>query len=134
MGYNNMLTYSVRLEAQPGGIMPELHLKRGMTSAMVKLLVPPGNTLVNASAKQCVLKAALPDGTELFATGFSQMEERNVCVNFYSATVRKMCAAEGSYKCTLTILDTNRQVTRTTYSNQEFLTVLPFAVTVHKSA
>lgn len=134
MGYNNMLTYSVRLEAQPGGIMPELHLKQGMTSAMVKLLVPPGETLVSASSKQCVIKAVLPDGTDFFATGFSQMEERNVCVNIYSANVRKMNAVAGSYKCTLTILDTNKSVTRTTYKDQDFLTVLPFTVIVHKSA
>ena len=134
MGYNNMLTYSVRLESQPGGVMPELHLKEGVTSAMVKLLVPPKETLVNASAKQCVIKALLPNGEELFATGFSQLEERNVCVKLYSATVRKMNAKKGSYKCTLTILNTNRQVTRSTYMDQDFLTVLPFTVIVHKKA
>ena len=83
MSASEMLKHTLRLEAQPGGIRPELQLKKNTTSSAVMLIVPPGTVLTNASQKRCVIKATLPNGTELhpFAlkaqAGFGKGGEKN---------------------------------------------------------
>ena len=134
MSARNMLTHTLRLEAQPGGIRPELRLKKNTQSAEVMLIVPPGAVLTNANQKRCVIRATLPDGTELFETGFTEMIRREVAAEIQRPQVNRMTAAEGRYKCTLTILDTTEAVTRATYMDYDFLTVLPFTVNVYKRA
>ena len=49
-------------------------------------------------------------------------------------TVRELSKAAGTYRCTLTLLDTDSHPTRETYQNYNFLTVLPFTVIVHEKA
>ena len=134
MGVSDMIKYTIRLESQPGGIRPELRLKTGTTSAGLMLIIPPKNVLVNAEHKRCVLMAKLPDGTDLFVTGYTEITRREISASFFNATVSSMAVAEGRYKCTLTILDTNAQLTRETYKDYNFLTVLPFTVIVSKRA
>ena len=90
--------------------------------------------LTNASQKRCVIRAVLPNGTELFETGFTEMIRREVAAEIQRPQVTRMTAAEGRYKCTLTILDTTEAVSRETYMNYDFLTVLPFTVNVYKRA
>lgn len=134
MSASNMLTHTLRLDRQPGGIMPELRLKKNTKSVEVMLIVPPGTTLTDARQKRCVIKATLPNGTELFETGFTEMIRREVAAEIQRPQVTRMTAAEGSYKCTLTILDTTEAVSRETYMDYDFLTVLPFTVIVYERA
>ena len=134
MSASNMLKQTLRLEAQPGGIRPELRMKKNTTSSEVMLIVPPGSVLTNAGQKRCVIRAVLPDGTELFETDFTEMYRRELAVEIQRPQVTRMTAVEGSYRCTLTILNTRDSVTRTTYMNYDFLTVLPFTVNVYKRA
>lgn len=134
MSARNMLTHTLRLDRQPGGIMPELRLKKDTQSAEVMLIVPPGTVLTGAGQKRCVIKATLPDGTELFETGFTEMIRREVAAELQRPQVTRMTVAEGRYKCTLTILDTTEAVSRATYMNYGFLTVLPFTVIVYERA
>ena len=134
MSARNMLTHTLRLDRQPGGIMPELRLKKNTRSAEVLLIVPPGTVLTGAGQKRCVIKATLPDGTELFETGFTEMIRREVAAEIQRPQVTRMTAAEGRYKCTLTILDTTEAVSRATYMDYDFLTVLPFTVIVYERA
>ena len=81
-----------------------------------------------------MIRAVLPNGTELFETGFTEMIRREVAAEIQRPQVTRMTAAEGRYKCTLTILDTTEAVSRETYMNYDFLTVLPFTVNVYKRA
>jgi len=134
MSASNMLKQTLRLEAQPGGIRPELRMKKNTTSSEVMLIVPPGSVLTNAGQKRCVIRAVLPDGTELFETDFTEMYRRELAVEIQRPQVTRMTAVEGSYRCTLTILNTTEAVTRATYMNYDFLTVLPFTVNVYKRA
>ena len=134
MNASEMLKHTLRLEAQPGGVRPELRLKKNTTSSAVMLIIPPGTALANANKKRCVIRATLPNGTELFETGFTEMIRREVAAEIQRPQVTRMTAAEGSYKCTLTILDTTEAVSRETYMNYDFLTVLPFTVNVYKRA
>ena len=134
MSASNMLTHTLRLDRQPGGIMPELRLKKNTKSAEVMLIVPPGTALTGAQQKRCVIKATLPDGTELFETAFTEMIRREIAAEIQRPQVTRMTAAEGSYKCTLTILDTTEAVSRETYMDYDFLTVLPFTVIVYERA
>ncbi len=134
MSASNMLKQTLRLEAQPGGIRPELRMKKNTRSAEVMLIVPPGSVLTNASQKRCVIRAVLPDGTELFETDFTEMYRRELAVEIQRPQVTRMTAVEGSYRCTLTILDTTEAVSRATYMNYGFLTVLPFTVIVYERA
>ena len=76
----------------------------------------------------------MPNGSEVFITGFTSWDNHNIQVPIYQQNVKKMLEAEGSFKCTLTILDTDSSVTRSSYMSYGFLTVLPFTVIVHKGA
>ena len=57
MAYNNMLTYAVRLDQQTGGVMPEVHLKQGMTSTRIRLQINPRDHLINANSKAVIFRA-----------------------------------------------------------------------------
>lgn len=131
MSASNMLTHTLRLERQPGGVMPELRLKKNTRSAEVMLIVPPGAALTEAGQKRCVIKATLPDGTALFETSFTQLVRREIAAEISRPAVGRMTAAVGEYKCTLTILNTANAVSRSDYMNYDFLTVLPFTVIVY---
>ena len=48
--------------------------------------------------------------------------------------MKELAKVAGTYRCTLTLLDTNVHPTRETYMNHNFVTVLPFTVVVHKKA
>ena len=52
MSASEMLKHTLRLEAQPGGIRPELRLKKNTRSAEVMLIVPPGTVLTGAGQKR----------------------------------------------------------------------------------
>ena len=134
MSASNMLTHTLRLDRQPGGIMPELRLKKNTQSVEVMLIVPPGTVLTDARQKRCVIRATLPDGTELFETAFTEMIRREVVAEIQRPQVTRMTAVVGEYKCTLTILDTTEAVSRETYMDYDFLTVLPFTVIVYERA
>ena len=134
MASNSMLTYTVRLDQQPGGIPPEIHLKQGADSMNIQFIIAPGDTLTDVNAKRCVIRGTRPDGSALFITSFSVWENHEIMVSLYSYDIKKLVATAGEYKCTLTILDVNAQVTRETYMNYDFLTVIPFTVIVHQAA
>ena len=134
MGVTNMLTYTLRLDQQPGGVSPELHLKQNADSVYIQFIITPGSTLTNAIPKRCVVKGIRPDGAELFLTCFSQWLDHELSVTLYRDNVRRMVPAIGAYRCTLTILDTDASVTRENYMNYDCLTVLPFTVIVHEAA
>ena len=134
MASNSMLTYTVRLDQQPGGVSPEIHLKQGANSMNIQFILSPSTTLINANAKRCVIRGTRPDGSAVFITSFSVWENHEIMVSLYSYDITKLVAVPGEYKCTLTILDVNAQVTRETYMNYDFLTVLPFTVIVHQAA
>ena len=141
MGAGNMLERSVHLEVQPGGIKPELHLKQGTTSMRIRLLVPTPSIAAPTGGipsdyiyKPCVIRGTRPDGEAIFCTSSLTVENRRMCARIYEQNVRIMAAVEGSYKCTLTIVDTRDTVRRENYMNYNFLTVLPFTVVVEPRA
>ena len=134
MGIRNMMTYDLRLECQPGGVIPGLHLKKGTGSTYLVILIPRDDILVSAEFKRCVLKAFLPNGTDLFISGFTGVTDHMISVEISNGNVKRMAEAAGTYKCTLTILNTSNTVTRSTYMNFDLLTVLPFNVFVHERA
>ena len=134
MAFNNMLTITVQLEQQPGGISPELHLKEGSTAVNVHLLLLKGKALVDVKQKYCVIRGIKPDGKELFLTSFSGLYDDRIQVQLYAGDVSQMASAAGTYRCTMTILNTTTKPTRSNYMNYDFLTVLPFTVIVHEKA
>ena len=134
MAYNNMLTYAIRLNQETGGVMPEVHLKQGMTSMRIRLQINPRNHLIDANTKSCVFRAVLPDGTDFFSTGSTSFVDTELTVTLFNQDVERMTRAVGRYRCTLTILDSAQQANRQNYINRDFLTVLPFTVIVHKAA
>lgn len=137
MSKNNMMQTIIHLEEQPGGIIPELHLKEGAVAMSVLLRIPNSDNLRNVYQKRAVLKGIRPDGSDLFISLFTQGrygETGFVQVDLLNYDVRKLAAAAGRYRCTLTILDTKNTVNRNTYMNYDFQTVLPFTVIVHEKA
>ena len=139
MGYNNMVTRTVTLYNSPGGIMPELHLKKipknGNYSLYLRIIIESfGDNTSNETYKRCILRAVLPNGDDLFITGFSGTSNHKTVINIYDYSFSKICSKAGKYKCTLTILDSGVSVTRKNYMDQDFHTVLPFWIIVHERA
>lgn len=131
---NEMLTITIHLDLLPGGVSPELHLKEGSSNVAVNLLVLRSKDLVDAKGIRCVIRGIRADGEDIFLTAFSGFSDSKVQVTLDSSAVSKMAGAAGTYKCTLTLLDTGSNVNRETYKNYNFLTVLPFTVIVHEKA
>ena len=134
MAYNTMLIYAIKLDQETGGVLPEVHLKQGMTSMRIRLQISPRDHLVNAYNKAVVFRAVLPDGTDFFTTGSTSLVDTELTATLFNQDVERMTRAVGKFRCTLTILDSAQQATRQNYMNRNFLTVLPFTVIVHKAA
>ena len=134
MGMTNMLTQTIHLDRQPGGIQPELHLKEGTSSTELTFLVLTEGTMTDYKSRDCYIRGVRPDGHELFLRAFSGAYDNRVQVHFYRASVTEMAKVAGRYTCTLTLVDTNVHPTRATYMNYNFQTVLPFTVIVHPKA
>lgn len=129
-----MLTITLHLDAQPGGVIPELHLKQASTSTAVTLRLPRDEFLIDATMKPAVVKGILPDGSELFISASTENSYGKLQVELGEHFVRQMNPAAGKYKCTLTILNEGSVITRENYMDYDFLSVLPFTVIVHEKA
>lgn len=86
MAMNSMLTQALYLDAQPGGVSPELHLKEGCSSAEVDLLIRNRTLLPNAVSKDFYVRAVRPDGSELFFKGLPLREMYIFSVTFITIT------------------------------------------------
>ena len=134
MASNNMLTMAIYLDPTPGGVAPELHLKEGSSSVQADLYILDASSFVDASKKDCVIRGIRPDGSELFLRLYSGIYDTRIQVHLYQGDVKEMAKVAGTYRCTLTLLDTNEHPNRETYQNYNFVTVLPFTVVVHEKA
>ena len=134
MGVNNMIQHTIYLDASPGGIVPELHLKQDESSAELKFLVVKDGGLSDAAYKRAVFLAKLPDGTDFFVTGYTGWDNHRIAVYMYNTNAKKLVKTAGTFRLTLSILDTNSQVKRDTYLDYGMLTVLSLTVIVHDSA
>ena len=134
MAQSNMLTLSLHLDAQPGSIIPELHLKEGCTSVEVNLLIKDRTLLPNATSKDFYIRGVLPDGTELFRRGFTTYNDVYVLGQMRVGDIKLMAKVPGRYQCTITIANTQKHPTRQQLMNYDFVTVLPFTVVVHPKA
>ena len=134
MAASSMLTQIVFLDSQPGGIIPEVHLKKNSSSLRLHMRFPTEG-FTNYNYKPCLIKGKLPNGSELFVIGTTYIENLQIAMTLYETTLQNMTAAVGRYKCTLTILDASTYyITRQNYMNYNFLSVLPFFVVVHDRA
>ena len=134
MGNTNMLTMAIYLDPTPGGVGPELHLKEGCSSVEANLYVLDISSFVNAKQKDCVIRGIRPDGSELYRRLFIGSFDTRLQVHLYSGDVKDMAKVAGTYKCNLTLLDTNSHPGRNDYMKHNQVTVLPFTVVVHKKA
>ena len=134
MASTNMLTMAIYLDPTPGGVAPELHLKEGASSVQADLYILDASSFIDAKQKDCVIRGIRPDGSELFLWLFSGIYDTRLQIHLYQGDVKELAKVAGTYRCTLTLLDTNVHPTRETYMNHNFVTVLPFTVVVHKKA
>ena len=130
-----MLYIGVNLEPQPGGIMPEIHLKKGSTSVLLRFFIDAKNVLEDIYMKTYVITASLPNGNELFSVGRILKDDSGRYTAVLSSSfLRRTTTKVGSFKGAVTILDYEDSVTRDNYLNHKIQTVLPFKVIVHDSA
>ena len=134
MASSNMLTMAIYLDPTPGGVAPELHLKEGASSVQADLYILDASSFVDAKQKDCVIRGIRPDGSELFRRLYTGVFDTRLQIHLYQGDVKELAKAAGTYRCTLTLLDTNVHPTRETYQNYNFVTVLPFTVVVHEKA
>jgi len=126
-----MLERSMNLDPQPGGIMPELHLKKDTSYLRVKAMIPPDG-ITDFMYKPAIIRGVRPDGYELFDRAGCMFENRKISVTIYEGFIREMSAVPGRFKCTLTIVDKSGSVTKDNYMDFGTQTVLPFMVVVEK--
>ena len=134
MASTNMLTMALYLDPTPGGVAPELHLKEGASSVQADLYILDASSFVDATQKDCVIRGIRPDGSELFRRLYTGVFDTRLQIHLYQGDVKELAKAAGTYRCTLTLLDTDVHPTRETYQNYNFVTVLPFTVVVHEKA
>ena len=134
MASNNMLTMAIYLDPTPGGVAPELHLKEGVSSVQADLYILDASSFVDAKQKDCVIRGIRPDGSELFLRLYSGIYDTRLQIHLYQGDVKELAKVAGTYRCTMTLLDTNVHPGRAPYMNHNFVTVLPFTVVVHKKA
>ena len=134
MASTNMLTMAIYLDPTPGGVAPELHLKEGASSVQADLYILDASSFIDAKQKDCVIRGIRPDGSELYRRLYTGVFDTRLQIHLYQGDVKELAKAAGTYRCTLTLLDTDVHPTRETYQNYNFVTVLPFTVVVHEKA
>lgn len=134
MASNNMLTMAIYLDPTPGGVAPELHLKEGASSVQADLYILDASSFIDAKQKDCVIRGIRPDGSELYRRLYTGVFDTRLQIHLYQGDVKELAKVAGTYRCTLTLLDTNVHPTKDQYMNHNFVTVLPFTVVVHENA
>ena len=134
MASNNMLTMAIYLDPTPGGVAPELHLKEGASSVQADLYILDASSFIDAKQKDCVIRGIRPDGSELYRRLYTGVFDTRLQIHLYQGDVKELAKVAGTYRCTLTLLDTNVHPGRDQYMNHNFVTVLPFTVVVHEKA
>ena len=134
MASTNMLTMAIYLDPTPGGVAPELHLKEGASSVQADLYILDASSFIDAKQKDCVIRGIRPDGSELYRRLYTGVFDTRLQIHLYQGDVKELAKAAGTYRYTLTLLDTDVHPTRETYQNHNFVTVLPFTVVVHEKA
>ena len=81
-----------------------------------------------------MIRGIRPDGSELYRRLYTGVFDTRLQIHLYQGDVKELAKVAGTYRCTLSLLDTNVHPTRETYMNHNFVTVLPFTVVVHKKA
>lgn len=134
MASTNMLTMAIYLDPTPGGVAPELHLKEGASSVQADLYILDASSFVDAKQKDCVIRGIRPDGSELYRRLYTGVFDTRLQIHLYQGDVKELAKVAGTYKCTLSLLDTDTHPNRDQYMNHNFVTVLPFTVVVHEKA
>lgn len=134
MASTNMLTMAIYLDPTPGGVAPELHLKEGASSVQADLYILDASSFVDAKQKDCVIRGIRPDGSELYRRLYTGVFDTRLQIHLYQGDVKELAKVAGTYKCTLSLLDTDSHPNRNQYMNHNFVTVLPFTVVVHEKA
>lgn len=134
MASTNMLTMAIYLDPTPGGVAPELHLKEGASSVQADLYILDASSFIDAKQKDCVIRGIRPDGSELYRRLYTGVFDTRLQIHLYQGDVKELAKVAGTYKCTLSLLDTDTHPNRNQYMNHDFVTVLPFTVVVHEKA
>ena len=134
MASSNMLTMAIYLDPTPGGVAPELHLKEGASSVQADLYILDASSFIDAKQKDCVIRGIRPDGSELYRRLYTGVFDTRLQIHLYQGDVKELARVAGTYKCTLSLLDTDTHPNRNQYMNHNFVTVLPFTVVVHEKA
>ena len=134
MASTNMLTMAIYLDPTPGGVAPELHLKEGASSVQADLYILDASSFIDAKQKDCVIRGIRPDGSELYRRLYTGVFDTRLQIHLYQGDVKELAKVAGTYKCTLSLLDTDSHPNRNQYMNHNFVTVLPFTVVVHEKA
>ena len=101
---------------------------------MRKQLILDASSFIDAKQKDCVIRGIRPDGSELYRRLYTGVFDTRLQIHLYQGDVKELAKVAGTYRCTLTLLDTNVHPTRDQYMNHNFVTVLPFTVVVHENA
>ena len=129
MAGSNMLERTILLDPQPGGVLPEFHIKKGTSSMKLRIMIAPDG-ITDFMYKPTILRGVRPDGVEVSDRAACYYENLKICVHVYESVVRRMAEVPGRYKMTLTIVGKSGSVSVNNYMDYDIQTVLPFMVIV----
>lgn len=134
MSAQAMLSLTVELNIQPGEIPPTIHLKEESDSMFILLRIVADEATLETGGT-AILKAARPDGTEIFAAlPIAGMDADFITVELESAEIREMSRVAGTFEGTVSIIDSENTISQADYEDYDLITVQPFILEVQASA
>lgn len=134
MAANSMLSWVVNLDVQPGDIPPMINLKQGTNSATLLFKIA-ADGITMATDGKAVMRAEKPDGTEVIEVlDIEEINESYVNVVFTSDQVEELTDIAGKFLTTITIIDTDDDITAETYEYYEVLTFQQFYMNIQEMA
>ena len=134
MSAQAMLSLVVDLNVQPGEIPPTIHLKEQSDSMHILLRIAADEVTLQTGGT-AIVKATRPDGSELFISlPLAGMDAEFVFVELESAQIGGMSSVAGTFKGTVSIIDSENIISQADYEDYDLITVQPFILEVQASA
>ena len=134
MSAQAMLSLVVDLNIQPGEIPPTIRLKKSSNSMNIRLRIAAEGTDMETEGT-AILKVARSENADVFAVlPISDITSQSITVDLVSEQIALLTAIPGTFEGTISIIDSENQITQADYEEYDLITVQPFTLAVEKSA
>ena len=134
MSAQAMLSLVVDLNIQPGEIPPTIRLKKSSNSINIRLRIVAEGTSMETEGT-AILKVGRTENADVFAVlPITEITSQFITVDLVSEQIALLTAIPGTFEGTISIIDSENQITQADYEEYDLITVQPFTLAVEKSA